>query len=86
MENGMDALQAILMLKPLLEYFWVFSNLVKIPQWTLLSAPELKEFSIFPCLSAHLLDALLVEYLLLKMFSSSGFLLCTLFTYSMPSR
>jgi hypothetical protein len=31
----MDALLAILLLKPLLEYFWVFSNPVRIPQWIL---------------------------------------------------
>jgi hypothetical protein len=31
MENEMDALLAILLLKPLLEYSWVFSNPVKVP-------------------------------------------------------
>jgi hypothetical protein len=35
MENEMDTLLAILVLKPLLEYFWVFSNPVKILQWIL---------------------------------------------------
>jgi hypothetical protein len=35
MENEMDALLAILLLKPLLEYFWVFSNPVEALQWTL---------------------------------------------------
>jgi hypothetical protein len=35
MKNEMDALLAILLLKPLLEYFWVFNNPVKILPWTL---------------------------------------------------
>jgi hypothetical protein len=66
MENEMDALLAILLLKPLLEYFWVFNNPVKVPQWTLPSAPELKEFFPSPVPTAHRLDALLAEFLLFQ--------------------
>jgi hypothetical protein len=64
MENELDALLAILLLKPHLEYFWVFSNPVEALQWTLPSHPELKGLSVLQCLSAHLLDALLADSLL----------------------
>jgi hypothetical protein len=78
MENEMDALLAILLLKPLLEYFWVFSNPVRGPSVdSSLHNTELKEFSSLLCLPAHFLDALLAEYLLHRMFSSSvSFILC----------
>ena len=46
---------------------------------------ELKEFSPFRCLSVCFLDALLVESLLHRTFSSFGFPLCSLCTYSIPS-
>jgi hypothetical protein len=64
MENEMDALLAILLLKPLLEYFWVFNNPVKILQWTLPSQHRTQRVLFSLCLSAHFLDALLAEYLL----------------------
>jgi hypothetical protein len=46
---------------------------VKILQWILPQASELKEFSSLLCLSAHFLDALLAEYLLHRTFNSSVF-------------
>jgi hypothetical protein len=79
MENEMDALLAILLLKPLLEYFWVFNNPMKIPQWTLPSHLRTQRVLFtFPVPTTHFLDALLVEYLLHRMFSSSV-LLCAPF-------
>jgi hypothetical protein len=38
MENEMDTLLAILLLKLLLEYFWVFNNPVKVPSVDLSSS------------------------------------------------
>jgi hypothetical protein len=80
-----NAFQALYSLnQPLAETLWVFNNLVKIPPWTLLSIEELKEFSVLLCLLAHLLDTLLVEYLLHRTFSSYGSL-CTYCACSMPT-
>jgi hypothetical protein len=46
-----NAFLAVFLLKqPLAESFWVFNNLVKILQWILPPAPELKEFSSSPVL------------------------------------
>jgi hypothetical protein len=49
----MDALLAILLLKPLLECFWVFSNPMKVPSVDLPSLLELKEFPSSSCAYLH---------------------------------
>jgi hypothetical protein len=53
MGNEMDALLAILLLKPLLECFRVFSNPVKVPSVDLSLLPELKEVPSSFCAYLH---------------------------------
>jgi hypothetical protein len=67
----------------LVESFWLFSNPIQVPQWTLLSASELQEF--FPPVPACTLTQRPpggVSFL--RTLSSPGFLLRNLCTRSMP--
>jgi hypothetical protein len=74
----MDALLAILLLKPLLECFWVFSNPVKVPSVDSFFTPRTQRVPFFfLCLPAQGLDALLAEFLFHRTFPSSvSFILC----------
>jgi hypothetical protein len=67
MENIMPSWQCLYSSNLIVESFRVFNNPVKIPQWILPLITELKEFSSPLCLSAHLLNAHLEEYLLLSL-------------------
>jgi hypothetical protein len=56
MENEMDALLAILLLKPLLEYSWVFNNPVKVPSVGFSSNFQNSKSSFFCCACLHTLS------------------------------
>jgi hypothetical protein len=78
MEN-IDAFLASCSSNLLAESFWVFSNPIQVPQWTLLSASELQEFSP-PVPACTLTQRPPGGVSFLRTLSSPGFLPCNLCT------